>query len=299
MNEAANHKDAGPDIGELDPDLQPGAQLLAEARRLDPTRPTIKNSQHRDDLDSGDGHDYRGSLGKGHYLDIYASTEKLATEFGVDAPPAQAHAQLVPQIARRLLDVLPRVAELHDYQYHLIKYYIEHYRIQKYAPCSGYFQFMWIDLSPQSFYGLYDYWGNPKAQGIGGGLRALQESNMPVGVFMEYEQNGPVALHVANDLLTDLGTCQVRWVVSNSKDQTIAQGAHSVNVGPDSHQRVGDLRFPVEKSVEYRVFLTLHAADDRQIASNVYPNPFNPPPHPHGHPQRMDHEIGMRLWWAR
>jgi len=62
------------------------------------------------------------------------------------------------------------VAELHDYQYRLLKYYIEHYRIQKYSPNAGYFQFMWIDLSPQSFYGIYDYWGNAKTEGLGGGF---------------------------------------------------------------------------------------------------------------------------------
>ena len=66
----------------------------------------------------------------------------MSTEFGVDAPPVPSQARLVPEIASRLRDVLPRVAQLHDYQYHLLKYYMEHYRMQKYAPCGGYFQFM-------------------------------------------------------------------------------------------------------------------------------------------------------------
>jgi beta-mannosidase len=140
---------------------------------LDPNRPAIKNSQSRDDPESGDGHDYRGSLSRGRYTDIFDSKEKLSTEFGVDAPPSADSARLVPRIAERLKEVLPRVAELHDYQYRLIKYYVEHYRIQKYTPNSGYFLFMWIDFCPQSFYGIYDYWGRPKAEGIGGGLRAL------------------------------------------------------------------------------------------------------------------------------
>jgi hypothetical protein len=65
----------------------PGPQVVAEVHRLDPTRPTIRNSDYKDDLESGDAHDYRGSLGQGHYTDIFGSTEKLATEFGVDAPP--------------------------------------------------------------------------------------------------------------------------------------------------------------------------------------------------------------------
>ena len=112
-----------------------------------------------------------------------------------------------------LRDVLPRVAELHDYQYRLIKYYIEHYRIQKYAPNAGYFQFMWIDFCPQSFYGIYDYWGRPKSEGIGGGLRALEESNQPVGIFLEYK-DAPLAIHAVNDLPRDLGDCVAEWMVT-------------------------------------------------------------------------------------
>ena len=156
--------------------VRPGPQLVAEAKRLDPSRPVIKNTQDRDDLESGDGHDYRGSLSGGEYLSIYGTQEKLATEFGVDAPPDPASARLVPRMAERLRDVLPRVAELHDYQYYLLKYYIEHYRMQKYAPNSGYFLFMWIDFSPQSFYGVYDYWGVPKALGIGGGCEPWKKA---------------------------------------------------------------------------------------------------------------------------
>lgn len=66
---------------------RPGPQLVAEVKRPDPIRPTIRNSDYKNDLESGDAHDYRGSLGRGHYADIFGSTEKLATEFGVDAPP--------------------------------------------------------------------------------------------------------------------------------------------------------------------------------------------------------------------
>ncbi|MGA2114509.1 MAG: helix-turn-helix domain-containing protein [Bryobacteraceae bacterium] len=58
--------------------VRPGPQLVAEAKALDPTRPTIKNTSARDDPESGDGHDYRGSLGGGKYTDIYGTSEKLA-----------------------------------------------------------------------------------------------------------------------------------------------------------------------------------------------------------------------------
>jgi beta-mannosidase len=277
--------------------VRPGPQLVGEAQRLDPSRPVIKSSGDRKDLESGDGHDYRGSLSGGGYESIYGSQEKLATEFGVDAPPASDSARLVPRMAERLREVLPRVAELHDYQYALLKYYIEHYRMQKYAPNAGYFMFMWIDFCPQSFYGVYDYWGVPKAQGIGGGVRALEESNQPVGIFMEYK-DAPVALHVVNDLDQDLGEATAEWTVTKSDGGVVNAGHQTVHLTPDSHARIANLAFDVHPDQRYQIALVLRAPDGRELARNLYRDPFHPPAHPQGHPGRMDHELGMRLWWA-
>jgi beta-mannosidase len=272
------------------------AHLVAEANRLDPTRPTIKNSWDKNDLESGDAHEYRGSLSGGHYTDIFGSTTKLSTEFGVDAPPGPESARLVPQIAERLKDVLPRVAELHNYQYWLTKYYIEHYRMQKYDPNGGYFLFKWSDFSPQTFGGIYDYWGRPKVEGLGGALRALEESNAPIGIFMEYKDS-PLALHAVNDSPTDLGDCVAEWTVTTESGE-VTKGKAPVHLGPDSHARVGRLSFEVKKGIAYRVVLWLRAPDGRVLARNVYLDPFDHPPHPEGHPQRWDTELGMRLWWA-
>jgi len=277
--------------------VRPGPQLVAEAKRVDPTRPTIKSSGNRDDLESGDGHDYRGSLNGGEYKDIFGTTEKLNTEFGVDAPPGPEDARRVPQIAEELKDVLLRVSELHDYQYRLIKYYIEYYRMQKYAPNAGYFQFMFVDFCPQSFYGIYDYWGAPKVEGLGGGLRALEESNQPIGVFMEYK-DAPLALHAVNDSLQDLGDVTARWRVTLSNGEVVTEGAHDIRLGPDSHVRIGDLAFPVKQDQIYRVTLDLASRDGRPLAHNIYVDPFHHPKRPKGYPDRMDHELGMRLWWA-
>jgi beta-mannosidase len=156
---------------------------------------------------------------------------------------------------------------------------------------------MWIDFCPQSFYGVYDYWGRPKAEGIGGGLRALEESNRPVGIFLEYK-DAPVAVHVVNDLPRDLGECQAQWTVTDRKGGRVTDGAAKVKLGADSHARVADLAFKVDPGEQYRIALVLLAADGRELARNVYHDPFHFPRHPEGHPQRMDHELGMRLWWA-
>ncbi|MGA2114511.1 MAG: glycoside hydrolase family 2 TIM barrel-domain containing protein [Bryobacteraceae bacterium] len=277
--------------------VRPGPQLVAEAKSLDPTRPTIRNSSARDDPESGDGHDYRGSLGGGKYTDIYGTSEKLATEFGVDAPPPAARLSLVPVLAERLKDVLPQVGELHDYQYRLLKYYVEHYRIQKYAPNAGYFQFMFIDFCPQSFYGIYDYWGAPKVEGLGGGLRAMLESNQPVGVFMEYK-DAPVAIHAVNDTSADLGEVTAKWRVTVAGGELVTEGTRTIPLGPDSHVRVADLNFEVAPNQTYHVTLNLESKDGKLLSHNEYVDPFRHPPRPEGFPERMDHELGMRLWWA-
>jgi beta-mannosidase len=286
MNEAGGHTTT----------VRPGPQLVAEAKVLDPSRPTIKNSSSRDDLESGDGHDYRGSLAGGKYTDIYGTSEKLSTEFGVDAPPAAARLRQVPQLADRLKDVLPRVAELHDYQYRLLKYYVEHYRIQKYAPNAGYFQFMFIDFCPQSFYGIYDYWGAPKVEGLGGGLRAMMESNQPLGVFMEYK-DVPVAIHAVNDTSADLGEMVATWRVTLSSGELVTEGTRAIPLGPDSHARVADLKFTADPGQIYHVMLNLESKDGKILAHNEYVDPFHHPQVPEGFPRRMDHELGMRLWW--
>jgi|SRR5271157_1186014 len=202
----------------------------------------------------------------------------------------------MPFPARALANV-PLAAELHDYQYRLIKYYIEHYRIQKYDPNAGYFLFMWIDFCPQSFYGVYDYWGRPKVEGLGGGLRALEESNTPIGIFMEYKDT-PLALHAVNDSLVDLGDCVAEWTVATESGDEVTRGKVPVHLGPDSHARVGDLSFQVQKGVAYRLALRLRAPDGRELARNVYLDPFHHPRLPEGYALRMDPDIGMRLWWA-
>ena len=301
-----------PPLGVLTPNLKLadgkaiGTQLTAAANRIDPTRPVIENSGISDDLASGDTHDYRGSLsGEGTtYFDIYSKPEdmfnsppNLVTEFGVDAPPSIATLHNIPAAADRLSEVLPRVAELHDYQYKLLKYYMEMYRIRKYSPNAGYFQFMWIDFSPQSFYGVYDYWGVPKAEGLGGGLRAMMESNQPIGIFMEHTTQ-PRAFYAVNDSLTDLGDCNAHWRVTSGSGDVVAEDSQPVRVGPDSKVKIRDFTFAMKDGEKYAVSLELVSSEGKVLAHNAYVDPFTVLGLPKGFPERMDDELGMRLWWA-
>ena len=131
-----------------------GAKLFAAIREHDPSRPVIKGSFCVDDPDSGDSHNYTGSLNgaDGHYSDgICRTTEKMNTEFGFDAPACIDDLKKMPPVYRRLQPILDNLDSIGQYQYHLLKYYIEHYRMQKYKPNAGYVQFLFNDMCPQTF----------------------------------------------------------------------------------------------------------------------------------------------------
>jgi beta-mannosidase len=135
--------------------MKVGEAFRVEAERLDPSRPTILNScDDKDPERSGDGHYYLGCLGGGSYLDIHQIKPKMLSEFGADVPPSAESLRSAPELARRLAPLNREIPNLHSYQYRLLKYQIEYVRIMKYAPCAGFFQFMWIDLCPESFYGV-------------------------------------------------------------------------------------------------------------------------------------------------
>jgi beta-mannosidase len=61
---------------------------------------------------------------------------------------------------------------------------------------------------------------------------------------------------------------------------------------------VCDFNFPVDAAKEYHAYLELVDGKGQMAARNVYADVFHPPKHPEGHPQRMEHELGMRLYWA-
>ena len=274
--------------------VSPGPQLVEALKQLDPTRPYIKGSIQQNDLESGDTHNYLGSLmgEMTQYTDALMMPEKLNTEFGFDAPACKANLMRIPEIYNRLRTLIEEhgIERLQYYQYRLLKFFVEHYRIAKYKPCSGYIQFLFTDIGPQSFYGLYDWWGLPKE-----GLKALEESNQPIGVFMEYKDE-PIAIWVVNDLLEAYKDCTVEWVVSNSSGMEIVSGSQKIDISGDSVNRLCDLTFDVDKDEVYDVHFFVKDSKGQPLTSNTYKDAFHHPPHPKGHPGDMNHEIGMRVF---
>ena len=274
----------------------PGPQLVEELKRLDPTRPYIKGSIQQNDPESGDLHNYMGSLiGEfTHYTDIVGMPEKLNTEFGFDAPACAESLISVPEIYEKLRTLIDNggIERIQYYQYRLLKYFIEHYRIMKYKPCSGYFQFLFTDICPQSFYGVYDWWGRPKE-----GLKAFEESGQPMGVFMEYKDK-PLAIWVVNDLLESFPGCTVEWTVSDGSGTALISGNKSVDIDEDCAIRLCDFSFELKENVRYFINLSVKDNNGKLLITNTYKDAFNHPPHPKGHPGNMTHELGMRIYDA-
>lgn len=273
--------------------VNPGPALYEAVTQLDKTRPVIKGSYCNDDLFSGDSHNYIGSLSgeNVHYSEIYGTTEKLNTEYGFDAPGNIENLKKVPEVYERLKNIENDIEKIQEYQYALIKYYTEHYRMQKYTPCSGYVHFLFNDLCPQSFYGLYDWWGVPKK-----GLDAILESNMPLGIFIKYKDNID-GIYVVNDSYTAIGECQVKWVFTDEHDNIIEKLEKTIILGSDCLVKVTE--FTKDFSVYSKVNAALIIEKEGVIlATNKYYDMLHMPIHTPRHPSRMNHELGMRVYYA-
>lgn len=262
-----------------------GKELVRRIRYLDPSRPYIRASYAEDDPESGDSHNYLGSLRgqETQYTDIDGSSEKLNTEFGMDAPGSLSNLLGIPELVHLLKPIENEVPRIQEYQYKLLKYYIEHYRKQKYRPCSGYFQFMFIDLCPQSFYGVYDWWGDPKPS-----LRAIHESNGPIAIMGQPKGNKTEVI-VVNDT-PDPFEAIVEWRISDGGIEST--GSYQCHCLSDSLMRTALI--PAAKGCG--LDLILRNADGTIIARNHYDNAFVEMRHIKGHPLRMDNEYGMRTF---
>lgn len=271
----------------------PGPRLYRELQEMDADRPIIKGSFCNEDIFSGDSHNYLGSLSGGQYREIYGTTEKLNTEYGFDAPACAESLKKVPVLYRRLAGIEKEIPAIQDYQYKLLKYYTEHYRIQKYAPCSGYVQFMFIDLCPQSFYGLYDWWGIPKK-----GLQAMLESNSPVGIFAKYRDSLD-GIYAVNDTDKKYEDCEVSWVITESKGgDMVEQGAKIIHMEPDSVKEAVHFKDGYGEGQRWDLYVCITGKDGSCIAQNSYRDIFTLSSRVKGHPERMSHETGMRIYWA-
>lgn len=272
--------------------VSPGPRIYEAVCSADSTRPVIKGSFCEDDLTSGDSHNYRGSLELAGepYTVIDGTTEKLNTEFGFDAPGVFDNLRGQGKLFKRLRELARRVPDLQYYQLRLTKYYIEHYRCQKGTPNWGYIQFMFIDLCPQSFYGVLDYWGVPKP--VHAEVAAI---NQPVGVFLDQTKQFIQGIVAVNDRPQVLENAHVSWRINKRDGETLFSGERMLDIDCEKAVIVEHLR--VENTGDVLdATLLIRDESGNLVASNVYSDIFGHPDHPTGHPDRISHEFGMRVF---
>ncbi|WEV58905.1 hypothetical protein OZX67_08990 [Bifidobacterium sp. ESL0728] len=271
--------------------VRPGPSIYKAVLETDSTRPVIKGSFCADDPTSGDSHNYVGSLyGPEPYTDIDGSKEKLNTEFGFDAPGDFSNLRKLGSLSRRISKMEAIAPELRHYQLRLLKYYIEHYRCQKGKPNWGYVHFMFIDLCPQSFYGVLDWWGLPKPA-----FRELEMINQPVGVFLDQTKEKVTGVVAVNDGKVAFGDAEISWSLWNEEIGERIEGRKSVMLGTDGALGVEDLM--VEKGEgRWDGLLTVKDSAGKVIAQNRYEDIFGHPQHPEGHPAHISHEYGVRVY---
>lgn len=262
-------------------------KLTDELKKLDPQRPYIRASREEDDLESGDSHNYTGSLAVGTaYTDIYGTTEKLNTEFGMDVPGSQI--SLFKD--RRIYDAQKPYFTYHkglqEYQYRLLGYYADHYRLQKYNPCSGYFQFMFIDLCPQSFYGVIDFYGIPKK-----GYHALLESCKPLGLIAKQSKQG-FCIYLVNDYRKEFSGNVFFSVLKDGV--SCSSGCFEVEVGEDSLICAGEVCWEFNEEEAVDLHLEYRSYKGKILAERIYHNAFQEFPCMAG--VTFDNELGMRTY---
>lgn len=274
---------------------RPGPQMMEAVERLTPGTPYILSSWSPDEPNSGDTHNYTGSLNgfHTHYTDIHDSAEKLNTEFGMDATPVFSSLRKYPGLAEILGNVVDGIDHIHYYQYRYIKYFVEHYRLMKFAPCGGHYQFLFTDTAPTSQFGLYDREGLPK-----GGQRALLESNQPLSVMMDHTREKPVAVWVINDLLDSFEKVTAEILVWDDQENIVLEQSKEMNIKGNDRTFVSPLAFPVEEGRDYTVRLRLLDACGKILAQNRYESAFRHPEHVAGHPYKVHHGLALRTYWA-
>jgi len=266
---------------------------MNELLRLDPYRPYIKGSCWQNDPDSGDTHDYTGALDENwRSYDAYDVTyQRLNTEYGMDSPPVTENMRTVRKLYSRMAPIEDSIPALQYHQYRYIKYVTEEFRINKYAPCGGYFHFMFIDLCPQSGYGVYDWWGVPKP-----GLEALYECNNPVGVFLKIK-DGKAVIRAANDLCRDINGMTLEWIMLDRNQKIIWNGnIEKINLAADGAMELASAELELTDGGIYDAYLTLKDSAGNIAVKNRYIDILNHPRHPQGHSDRMSKEFGVRLF---
>ena len=117
---------------------------------------------------------------------------------------------------------------------------------------------------------------------------------MPVGVFLKYKDQLD-EVHVVNDYPYSLGTCTVSCHLKDNQGKVLFSKEVEVEVPEDCNLTV--FRFEDQFPKTEDCVLEIKRGDEI-LSHNEYHKLFHMPEHVKGHPERMDHELGCRLYFA-
>ncbi len=134
------------------------------------------------------------------------------------------------------------VTNSQKYQAHVIKEYIQSFRIKKYKPMNGYFQFMFVDCWPSITWSVVDYFRKPKE-----GYKALQTASQPLlpvwrthvtqynrKDILNWGHSFLKGLHLVNDFPYAWKRLKVETRVVDPKGKTLFREKGTCDIAADS-----------------------------------------------------------------
>ncbi|MCA5963100.1 hypothetical protein LC724_25585 [Blautia sp. RD014234] len=130
------------------------------------------------------------------------------------------------------------------------------------------------------------------------GLQAMLESNSPVGVFAKY-RDVLDGLYAVNDTDKKYEDCEVFWVITETESGNVVEHNNGkIHMEPDSVREI--IHFPegYGEGQRWNLYVSMTDHEGNCIAQNSYRDIFALSSRVKGHPERMSHETGMRIYWA-
>ena len=121
---------------------------------------------------------------------------------------------------------------------------------------------------------------------------------MPVGVFAKHKDYLD-SLYIVNDTHEDLGQCELTWIITEAfSGNLVEKGTVTAEIQADSCIKAKEFESGYGKEQKWNLTLILSDYDGKCIAKNTYQDICTLLSRVDGHPERMSHEFGMRLYWA-
>ena len=120
----------------------------------------------------------------------------------------------------------------------------------------------------------------------------MLESNMPIGIFAGYKDRLD-SVYVVNDYNYDMGECEAILTVTDPDGNEIYKASREIRLSEDSRILAFEINRRFGDHIDVALVLK---KGERILAGNRYKDIYNMPMHVKGHPARMSHEFGVRLY---